>query len=176
MWCLLNVLWNWGHVLWHWILAGVFQLWETCSVVLLCSDVSVASDTFIQTKEAPVAVLSVAANSRGMSRCHHTKDEMFSLSLVFPLWNRNPPCAVVVTRHANVAAHKCTVQVLPRFKVCLHDVTEDLLWKMCFSWSVIQLSQETKDSHENTWEYKQFKLHVLLIVSLINPSISKDVW
>ncbi len=46
-------------------------------------DVYVASDTFIQTKEAPVAVLSVAANSRGMSQCC-TKDEMFSLSLVFP--------------------------------------------------------------------------------------------
>lgn len=30
-----------------------------------------------------MAVLSVAANSRGMSRCHCMKDEMFSLSLVF---------------------------------------------------------------------------------------------
>lgn len=40
--------------------------------------VCVASDTFIQTKEAPVAVQSVAANSRGLSWCC-AKDEMFSL-------------------------------------------------------------------------------------------------
>lgn len=44
------------------------------------SGVCVASDTFIETKEAPVAVLSVAANSRVWRR--RTNHEMFSLSLV----------------------------------------------------------------------------------------------
>lgn len=47
-------------------------------MALVFSDVCVACDTFIQTKEAPVAVPSAAANSRGLSWCC-TKDEMFSL-------------------------------------------------------------------------------------------------
>lgn len=55
-------------------------------------------------RKAPVAVLSVAANSRGMSLCR-TKDEMFFTVPGFSLRNHNPLKATVVTRHANVAHH-----------------------------------------------------------------------
>ena len=57
--------------------------------VFFSSGVCVASDTFIETKEAPAAVLSVAANSRVSRR--RTKDEMFSLSLVSPSQIKIPP-------------------------------------------------------------------------------------
>ncbi len=104
MLCLLNM----HHTLEMWVMNSVFTCGrhEQC-LFFSCSDVRavcVAGDTFIQTKEAPVAVLSVASNSRGMTRCC-TKDEMFSLR------NHNPPKAIVATCHANVAAHKmyCTV-------------------------------------------------------------------
>lgn len=72
---------NVGHGLWNRILADVFRSGRRDQRCFYLGMLLVTLS--FRQREAPVAGLSVAANSRAMSRCH-TKDEMFSLSLVFP--------------------------------------------------------------------------------------------
>lgn len=132
-------------------------LWNACSALsardqwrFSFSGVCVASDTFIQTKEAPVAVLSVAANSRGMSRCR-TKDEMFSLR------NHNPPKAIVGTCHANVASHMyCTVfDTVQGFiaKCCRRSTVKNVLPEILQSILQLILIGTDNSLREKVWGY-----------------------
>ena len=82
--------------------------------VFFSSGVCVASDTFIETKEAPAAVLSVAANSRVSRR--RTKDEMFSLSLVSPSQIKIPPQQLLLV-HVMLMWPHTSVQ----YSFCLHS-------------------------------------------------------